>query len=58
MSRHEEQDQGGTISKLVVTDAHLEDSGTFSCTASNTHGVRTSHLHLLVQGDANTKCSL
>uniref|UniRef100_A0A0P4WN52 Down syndrome cell adhesion molecule-like protein Dscam2 n=2 Tax=Scylla olivacea TaxID=85551 RepID=A0A0P4WN52_SCYOL len=49
VSQHEEQDQGGTISKLVVTDAHLEDSGTFSCTASNTHGVRTSQLHLLVQ---------
>ncbi|XP_050724052.1 cell adhesion molecule Dscam2-like [Eriocheir sinensis] len=49
VSSREEPEQGGTVSQLVVTDARLEDSGAFTCTASNSHGVRTSHLHLLVQ---------
>lgn len=55
MSSREEPEQGGTVSQLVVTDARLEDSGAFTCTASNSHGVRTSHLHLLVQGEADTE---
>ncbi|XP_063888647.1 cell adhesion molecule Dscam2-like [Scylla paramamosain] len=39
----------GKEGELLIQDARLSDSGTFTCTASNTHGTRTSRLHLLVQ---------
>ncbi|XP_050730025.1 cell adhesion molecule Dscam2-like [Eriocheir sinensis] len=41
---------GGREGELVIQNARLSDSGTFSCTASNKHGTRISYLHLLVQG--------
>ncbi|KAK8753149.1 hypothetical protein OTU49_002817, partial [Cherax quadricarinatus] len=45
----ERQVETGQVSELVVRSSHLSDSGTYVCTASNTHGSLTADFHLLVQ---------
>ena len=41
----------GVVSELVIIDAHLQDSGTLVCSASNAHGSISSDFHLAVQGN-------
>ncbi|XP_063589130.1 cell adhesion molecule Dscam2-like [Penaeus indicus] len=39
----------GQVSELVLRSTHVGDSGTYVCTATNTHGSLTADFHLLVQ---------
>ncbi|XP_071541356.1 cell adhesion molecule Dscam2-like [Panulirus ornatus] len=45
----ERQLDSGRVSELVIRSAHITDSGTYVCTATNTHGALTADFHLLVQ---------
>ncbi|XP_069167807.1 cell adhesion molecule Dscam2 isoform X2 [Procambarus clarkii] len=45
----ERQVEAGQVSELVLRSSHLSDSGTYVCTATNTHGALTADFHLLVQ---------
>nr|XP_053626185.1 cell adhesion molecule Dscam2-like [Cherax quadricarinatus] len=45
----ERQVETGQVSELVLRSSHLSDSGTYVCTATNTHGSLTADFHLLVQ---------
>ncbi|KAK3858057.1 hypothetical protein Pcinc_035719, partial [Petrolisthes cinctipes] len=45
----DEVGSGGRVTQLVVAESRLADTGTFVCTATNPHGSRTAHHHLLVQ---------
>ncbi|KAK3849219.1 hypothetical protein Pcinc_044013, partial [Petrolisthes cinctipes] len=40
---------GSVVTRLVLSDARLEDSDTFLCTATNPHGTRTARYTLIVQ---------
>ncbi|XP_069972795.1 cell adhesion molecule Dscam1 isoform X4 [Penaeus vannamei] len=39
----------GQVTELVLRSTHVGDSGTYVCTATNTHGSLTADFHLLVQ---------
>ena len=43
----------GHVTELVLRSTHVGDSGTYVCTATNTHGALTADFHLLVQGRMN-----
>ena len=45
----QESDEGELL-QLVIREARLKDSGSFSCTAVNDHGSSAADFHLLVQG--------
>ncbi|XP_045105879.1 Down syndrome cell adhesion molecule-like protein Dscam2 isoform X1 [Portunus trituberculatus] len=52
LPRYEVSDRntdGGRVSELVLRSTHITDTGTYTCTASNTHGSLTADFHLLVQ---------
>lgn len=40
----------GKVSELLVHLAQVDDSATYVCTATNTHGTLMQDFHLLVQG--------
>ncbi|KAK4287145.1 hypothetical protein Pmani_039780, partial [Petrolisthes manimaculis] len=41
--------EGAQVSELVLHSTHITDSGTYTCTATNTHGALEADFHLLVQ---------
>ena len=48
MSTREEKE--GMVSELEIHSASLKDSGTYTCSATNTYGTANSQFNLIVQG--------
>ena len=40
----------GTYGDLTVFDVELNDTGSYTCTVNNTHGIDTASAYLQVQG--------